>query len=126
MPAGTQNHFSRGGHQAKLITHSAWANLKIPGLKKNPLTPRMCGSMCISRENRKLERCRKRLRNSQQSDKEPQFLHNPIERETEGVRTEVKKLRLMEGEEQEEGRKAKQRRGVFLKERDNFGVKFSA
>lgn len=39
-------------------------------------------------------------------------MHNPIERETEGVRTEVKKLRLMEGEEQEEGRKAEQRRGA--------------
>lgn len=27
-------------------------------------------------------------------------MHNPIERKTEGVRTEVKKLRVMEGKEQ--------------------------
>lgn len=48
-------------------------------------------------EGLKLENCRKWLWNTQQCNKEPQFLHNPIERKTEGERTEVKKQRLVEG-----------------------------
>lgn len=48
-------------------------------------------------EGLKQENCRKWLWNTQQCNKAPQFLHNPIERKTEGERTEVKKQRLVEG-----------------------------
>lgn len=67
VPAGAEAHFSRGGHQAELITHSAWARLKIHGLKSLRMhlsveaRARVCDCVCACQGNRKPEHRRKWL-----------------------------------------------------------------